>query len=646
MHTKSIVNGLSDWHSIIMTLFKKQVSRLAPIEIKYRSFKNFDEELFLSELNEQISNIDFNIDSNDFETFLQTFEKVSDKHAPMKKKIIRGNNAPFVTNQLRKEIRHRSKLRNKARKEGTSTAKIAYRKQRNKCTKLRRNNIKSYFEKISSSGTNSKSFWKTINLFLNNKGSHGKEDYILEENGELTKDPDKVGTIFIDYYTNIVEHATGTPSVNIPFPEHGDLIDAILSHYENHESINAIRNMGLDQAFSLPLANESIVEDIIKKLDASKATGIDNIPARLVKLSINIIKKPLTYVINNCIKNGEFPNLLKIGKIAPLYKNGKDSSRLDKKCYRPVSVLTTFSKVFERYILDAMLEHTNLILYDKISAYRKGYSCQHVLLKLTEEWRKHLDNNQVVGAVLMDLSKAFDCIPHKLLIAKLSAYNFDRETLKFLLSYLKGRKQTVNIKGKLSNYLDVLAGVPQGSILGPVIFNIFINDIYNVFNICALENFADDNTLSSSAKSVAKLVDNLEKDSQKAIEWFKNNHMIANKDKFKAIIIDKSGSNTSDIPLNINNKIIKSSDEVTLLGITIDNKLSFNKHIPNICKIAANQLNAIKRLQKHFSITTKRQMAKTFVLSQFNYCPSFGTFVETVTFTKWKKFRKEPCDSS
>ena len=106
-----------------------------------------------------------------------------------------------------------------------------------------------------------------------------------------------------------------------------------------------------------------------------------------------------------------------------------------------------------------MLEHVNTILSDKISAYRKGYSSQHVLLKLTEEWRKHLDNNQVVGAVLMDLSKAFDCIPHELLIAKLSAYGFDKKTLMFFLSYLKGRKQSVNIKGNLSSYMDVLAGV-------------------------------------------------------------------------------------------------------------------------------------------------------------------------------------------
>ena len=158
-----------------------------------------------------------------------------------------------------------------------------------------------------------------------------------------------------------------------------------------------------------------------------------------------------------------------------------------------------------------MLVHVNTILSDKISAYRKGYSSQHVLLKLTEEWRKHLDNNQIVGAVLMDLSKAFDCIPHELLIAKLAAYGFDTKTLKFFLSYLKGRKQSVNIKGTLSTCMDVLAGVPQGSILGPVIFNIFLNDITTIFEKCSLNNFADDNTLDAHASSVTELVNSLEK---------------------------------------------------------------------------------------------------------------------------------------
>ena len=388
MHTKSILNGLSDWHSIIFTMLRKQIKRLTPVEISYRCYTNFNEQSFLSELDQGLSNIDFSLDTNTFPHFIREFEHILDKHAPMKNKLIRGNNAPYVTKELRKEIRYRSRLKNIARKERTTNSKIAFKKQRNKCTKIRRDNIRSYFENVTNKGTNSKQFWKSILPYLSNKGSHGNEDYILEEDNELIKNPEQVGGIFCDYYTNIVEHATGIPPVHIPPSEHEDLIESILSHYENHESILAIRNMGILQKFTLSSVEESVIEQIINKLDASKATGIDNISARLVKLSSKVIKKPLTQILNNCIKNAKFPDDMKFGKITPLYKppkQGKKGSRLDNKCYRPVSVLTTFSKIFERYVLNEILDHVNTILSDKISAYRKGYSCQHVLLKLTEE---------------------------------------------------------------------------------------------------------------------------------------------------------------------------------------------------------------------------------------------------------------------
>ena len=126
---------------------------------------------------------------------------------------------------------------------------------------------------------------------------------------------------------------------------------------------------------------------------------------------------------------------------------------------------------------------------------------------------------------------------------------------------------------------DVLAGVPQGSILGPILFNIFFNDMHNIFDKCSLNNYADDNTLDDHASSIPMLVDSLEKDSQKAIDWFKSNQMIANSDKFKAIIITKNGSDTSGIELKINGEIIHTQKEVTLVGVTIDNKLSFAPHI-------------------------------------------------------------------
>ena len=142
-----------------------------------------------------------------------------------------------------------------------------------------------------------------------------------------------------------------------------------------------------------------------------------------------------------------------------------------------------------------------------VSAYRKNYSTQHVITRLIEEWRAHLDENFVVGAVLTDLSKAFDCIAHDLLIAKLAAYGFSDTALRYIYSYLSNRKQCVRINNTYSSYQKIISGVPQGSILGPIFFNLSINDLFFFVSNVSLHNFADDNTLSAFAETILELID-------------------------------------------------------------------------------------------------------------------------------------------
>ena len=618
INTKVVATGLSDCHGMITTMLRTHVKNIKPTIIKYRSFKHFNEQSFLLELEECMQNRDFENEIEPFESFLNDFQNIIDHHAPLKSKVVRGNDGPFMTKQLRSEIRQRSKLSAKAKREQTPISRLAYKKQRNRCTHLLRQSKKEYFEEVTENG--GKRLWEVLKSFVTDKGSHGNEEFVLEENGELIKDSQNVSEIFNSYFTNIVEQTTGKPPVEIPLSGTTDIIDDILSYYENHASILSIKEKCTNFSFKLPFPTEEQIYDIIKSIDIKKATGVDLISPKVVKAAINVIHKPLCEIIKLYISRNLFPHLMKIGRLSPIYKHPKIGSRLNKIYYRPVSVLTIFSKVFERFVLNSMLEYVNSILSDHISAYRKGYSCQNVLLKLTDKWRQYLDKNEFVGAVLIDLSKAFDCLPHELLIAKLSAYGFDKNTLNFFYSYLKGRKQTVQIKGKSSMFLEILAGVPQGSILGPILFNIFLNDITHV--IQELNNFADDNTLSHHAKTIEQLIQMLETDSETAIKWLTDNHMIANPDKFKAIIVAKNGQDTSGNKLNINGGEIESSKEVTLLGIDIDNKLSFLPHISNLCKKSGQILNSLKR-QSNFlvGVETRTLVINTYVLSQFNYCP-------------------------
>ena len=640
INSNVVITGLSDWHGMVTTMTRTCVKKLPPKIIKYRSFKNFNEQNFLRDIKEITENRDSTGEIEPFENLSIDFLNVTDKHAPLKSKIVRGNDAPFMTSELRRQIRYRSKLSKIARTEKTPQSILAFHKQRNKCNKLKFENKKAYFTKVTEDG--GKRFWQAIKPFVSDKGSHGNDEYILEENGTLIKDPDSISSIFADYYTNILEYATGNPPVQIPFSsDSNDEIDDILSYYEDHESILSIKSKYPNISFTLPDPTEEEIYGILKTIDIKKATGVDTIPPKLVRMSADLLKTPFTNILKFYIAKFNYPDKMKMARVTPVYKSPKNGSRLDKTCYRPVSVLTTFSKVFERFILNSMLEYTNQILSDHISAYRRGYSCQNVLLKLTESWRQHLDNNEIVGAVLMDLSKAFDCLPHELLIAKLSAYGFDKNTLKFFYSYLKERKQCVSIKGKSSMFLEILAGVPQGSILGPVLFNIFLNDFIDIFKETEPHNFADDNTLSAFANNLNTLIEKLEGDSGKAIKWFTDNHMIANPDKFKVIVLYKDRRDTSGTKFNINNANILSEKEVTLLGIDIDNRLSFDNYLSNICKKASNILNALKRESKFIVEQKCRSLnANTYVLSYFNYCPLVWHFCGPASTHKIEKLHE------
>ena len=259
-------------------------------------------------------------------------------------------------------------------------------------------------------------------------------------------------------------------------------IDAIIDRYSNCPGVTSIETNLTEnpQAFSFKLASSSDTEKIISKLSLTTAIGSDGVPPKLVKLANKVISRSLSELINETlIHKCHFPNAEKIACVAPVFK--KDD-RLDKSNYRPINVLNVFSKIFERFLFQQMIPYFNNILPNFLSAYRGRYSCQHVLLRLIETWYKCLDENNLVGAILIDLSKAFDCLPHDLLTGKLEAYGVTKDALKLMLSYLSQHKQCVKSGGSLSLPKIIRPRVPQGSILGPILFNIFINDIFLILS--------------------------------------------------------------------------------------------------------------------------------------------------------------------
>ena len=259
------------------------------------------------------------------------------------------------------------------------------------------------------------------------------------------------------------------------------------------------------------------------------------------------------------------------------------------------------------------------ILNHSLSAYRAGYSCQHVILQLTEFWRQSLDKGNCVGTVAMDLSKAFDSMPHGLLIAKLSAYGVSKHACNLIINFLCNPRQRTKVMGKCSEWVTINRGVPQGSVLGPLLVNIFVNDLFYTYIDSMICNYADDNHIVNESNSVDALKVSLEKDAHRAISWFDNNYMDANPDKFQCISLDRFGR--PPISISVDGNTIPSSDSIKVLGVTLDNSLQYDIHISNLCSKASIQINAMKRIGKYLNTDCRIAMYKSFILSNFSYCP-------------------------
>ena len=611
-NTCSFETGVSDHHHLIYTMLKSTFTKLPPKKICYRTYKSFSEELFLSDLSDRLRSIT----PGDFSLFNQTFESTLDKHAPQKERTIRGNNQPHVNKTLRKAIMKRSKLKRTAQLSNSIQDIKIYKKQRNFVVALNRKTKQTFFSNLDSNrASTSKSFWKTCKPLFSSKLCNTEERIVLLEQNEILSDELAIANCFNNYFVNI----TNTLPI-IKWGQHFDnpVIDPVehaVLKYSTHPSVLKIKSLNYGELnFEFSHIYPWDTYQAIMKLNSSKTVS-GPIPVKDLQRAARTCCISLTDCFNSSINNGEFPTDQKLSSVVPIHK--KDDTT-DKANYRPISLLPTISKVFERLLFDRMLPFIEKKLSNLLCGFRAKYSTQHALINLLQRWQHCLDKSNSIGAILMDLSKAFDCLPHDLLIAKLQAYGFGKASLKLLQSYLSKRFQKTKVGSSFSSWLEVLLGVPQGSILGPLLFNIFINDIFQFIENSEICNFADDNTIFSCDSTFETVVFNLELDAKNILNWLQINQLVANPAKFQFILLGNSGKK---LCLAINKNIIKLSDEVKLLGITIDSKLTFNSHVNGLCKSASKKIKCLYRVRNFTNQFQAKLLYNTYVLSIFNYCP-------------------------
>ena len=495
---------------------------------------------------------------------------------------------PFFNKDLSKAIMTRTKLRNIFLQNKSEENKIRYTKQRNFCVSLLRKTKKRYYENLNEkSVVDNKLFWKTVKPLLSDKVM-GKDHIHLVENDELIKTDLETAEIFNNFFSNIAQNLKISRYTNeepIVSNINDPTLKAILK-YRNHPSITAIQNKcKIKDSFSFVEVDQRQIEKEILKLDANKASQSSDIPIKIVKENIDVFSDFLCSSFNSSIKVSKFPENLKQADITPAYKKVKKMSKetIDQ---------SAFSQICQKYLKNLCSNkcHNFFKTFSKYQCeFRKGFSTQHCLLAILEKWKRSIDNGKMFGALLTDLSKAFDCLDHELLIAKRNAYGFSLTALKLVHSYLSNRKQRTKINSSYSSWLEIIFGVPQGSILGPLLFNVFLIDLFFIIENTDIASYADDNTPYISADDIDGVIKSLEEASETLFKWFSDNLMKSNPDKCHLLI-----STNNTVKMKIGHFDIANSRNEKLLGVKFDSKLTFDDHISELCKKTSRKIHALR----------------------------------------------------
>ena len=456
----------------------------------------------------------------------------------MKQKLPRANHSPYISKPLRKAIMRRSHLEKVYYKNKSEKFFKAYKKQKNFCSRLYKKEKKRFFNNLNLSfAADNKFFWKTIKPFFSNKENYGSQIRLVEK-GEVLQDDDLIAKELDKFFKNAVSTLNFKENrfiTNRSSDDITDPADKAIDKYKFHPSIPLTqKHLKKHDVFSFKRVEIGDIEKEVNKINPKKAATSNSIPPKIFEKSSKISASALHKLFNDSIEKSDFPQNLKLADIAAVYKK---NDTLDKTNYRPVNILPVVSKIFERIMQKQINDFVISFLSPYLCGYRKGFNTQHTLLTLIEKWRKSLDNKGFGGAILMDLSKAFDTLNHDLLISKLHAYGFQYDALKLLHSYLSKRWHRTKVSMSFRSWEELIKGVPQESGLGPILFNLYLNYLFYLPDFTEVCNFADDTTFHACDNDLNNLIKRLEHNAFLATEWFETNNMKLHKHKCHLLVL-------------------------------------------------------------------------------------------------------------
>ena len=582
------------------------------IDIKFRDFTNENMTNFKNAIIN--TNWDFISDysvNDAFDEFFKVLETLYNQNFPIKHKKIgkKRLSNPWLSRGIITSIKNKFNLFKKY-KAGQILPGTYARYLNILTTVIRQSKINHYNSLFTKSKNDMAKTWKTINSLI--KKTQKKDIELMQNSRKLDNDEtaDSFNAHFINTAERIIENL---PSNNIDFK-------------------NYLNDINIPQSLFLKPSNPYEIVSIIKTQLKNKKTNIENISYECVSKCCNELAVPLSRLFNLSIANGIYPNILKLAVVTPVFKSGNPH---DLNNYRPISSLSLFNKIYEKLLLERFTTFTNK--YSLISktqfGFRKDKCTEDAISIFLDDIYESFLQKKYFGSVFCDLSKAFDCVNHEILLYKLSCYGFRGTVLNLIKSYLTDRKQYTIVNNTKSPVESVKHGVPQGSILGPFFFLLFLNDFQKCLSKSKSVLYADDSTIYYSHHDIDNLLKILEDDLTNVFNYLVANKLSINLSKTKLMIFtNKSLQSLSNI--TVNNISIENCNEVKFLGVWLDSKLTFVKHVNYVCNKLSKFTGILSKLKSFLPEMILKQIYCSLALPHLRYCISTWGSASTATLQK------------
>lgn len=595
IHGQTSAPGLSG-HDFIYLAYSLRCPKAKHRFISYRDFKNFDSNKFTIDASNTPWHLIQTIDDIDNKVKLlnELLIVLYNKHAPWRVARVKRPPAPWLTDDIKRMMRERDCAHRFFKKHPTETNFTKYKQLRNKTKQTIRNARLRHAHEILGVNSTPASMWKAVKEY-----GIGKQKCNCNVNIDLNK---------------LNEHFTSSSLTIDPLKKQSYLANNYLATPPDREK------------FYMPFVHDAQTRQAIMRLK-SKAKGVDELEIQLFKKIIDILVPYITHIFNYSLMTGTYPTLWKSAIVRPIPKKASPSLSSD---YRPISILPALSKALEHIVHNHISAY--LANHDLLNRYQSGFRRNHstctALTKITDDVREAMDKRQATILVLLDFSHAFDSVDIDILLDTLKYLHFSDSALLWLSSYLRDRQQCVyDNDGNSSTWRSKDTGVPQGSILGPLLFSLYINTISSSLTYCRYHLYADDLQLyiHDTPTKLSEAIEHINYDLKSLCDWCDNVGLQINPTKSQAILIAYpklyNSINKLSLPsIRLNEEVISFSPTVKNLGITMDEHLTWSANTISICKKVFSALHSLRKFKNFFTFNLKLRLVQALVLPYFDYC--------------------------